>query len=297
MKLAVTGSHGMIGSSLVATLEAAGHTVVPLVRGPAGPGQVRWNPSAGELDAGALAGVDGAVNLAGEGLADKRWTQAQKQRILDSRVHATTLLSHRLADAGSAGVLVSGSAIGFYGDRGDTELTEEATGGSGFLADVVRQWEAATAPAEQAGIRVVHIRTGIVLSPKGGALKRQLPLFRLGVGGRLGSGRQYQSWISLPDEVGAIIHAATTDLIAGPLNLTTPEPVTNAEFTRTLGRVLHRPTLFPAPRLALSAVLGAELVDEVLLASQRVLPVKLGASGYRFVAPTLEGALRSLLAR
>jgi uncharacterized protein (TIGR01777 family) len=295
MKLVVTGSHGLIGGALVPALQRAGHTVVPLVRGPAGPGQVRWDPAAGDLDAGALAGIDGAVNLAGEGLADRRWTQSQKQRILDSRVRATTLLANRLVEAGGTGVLISGSAVGFYGDRGDEKLTEEAPGGSGYLADVVRQWEAATEPARHAGVRVVLIRTGIVLSPLGGALKRQLPLFRCSVGGRLGSGRQYQSWISLADEVGAIIHAATTESLSGPVNLTAPAPVTNAEFTRTLAAVLHRPALLPAPRLALSLVLGPELVDEALLASQRVLPEKLRRSGFVFEQPNLDGALRSLL--
>jgi uncharacterized protein (TIGR01777 family) len=296
MKLAVTGSRGLLGSALVPALEAAGHTVVRLVRGSAMNGEVRWDPAAGVLDTTLLVGVDGAVNLAGEGIADKRWTQEQKQRILDSRVRSTELLARGLAALDpKPSVLVSGSAIGFYGDRGDEELTEESVSGDGFLADLVRRWEAATAPAEAAGVRVAHIRTGIVLSARGGALKKQLPLFKLGLGGRLGSGRQYQSWIAIDDEIGAILHALSTDRISGPVNLTAPMPVTNREFTATLGRVLGRPTLLPVPRFALSLALGGQLATEVLLASQRVLPATLGATGYQFKHPGLEAALRAAL--
>ncbi|HLY81681.1 MAG TPA: TIGR01777 family oxidoreductase, partial [Acidimicrobiales bacterium] len=209
MKVAVTGSSGLIGSALIPRLEAAGHSVLRLVRGPAAPEPsvpgtpeaIRWDPQSGVLDAGLLAGVSAAVHLAGEGIAEKRWTPAQKQRILASRVESTRLLAAKLAELEpTPKVLVSGSAVGFYGDRGDEVLTEESSGGTGFLADLVAQWEAATRAAELAGIRVVHIRTGIVLSPAGGALKRQLPLFKVGLGGRLGSGRQYQSWISIADE-------------------------------------------------------------------------------------------------
>jgi uncharacterized protein (TIGR01777 family) len=201
-----------------------------------------------------------------------------------------------LADAGHRpSVLVSGSAIGYYGDGGESELDESSPSGTGFLADVCRQWEAATAPAEAAGIRVVHIRTGIVLSPDGGALKKQLPLFKVGLGGKLGSGRQYQSWIALDDEVGGIVHALQTDSLTGPVNLTAPHPVTNLEFTKTLGSVVGRPTVMAAPKFALSAALGHQLVDEMLLAGQRVLPAKLLASGYVFRYPELEPALRALL--
>jgi uncharacterized protein (TIGR01777 family) len=240
--------------------------------------------------------VDAAVHLAGEPIAEKRWSRDQKQRILSSRVTSTDLLSRRLAEVVPApSVLVSGSAIGFYGDRGDTVLDEGSGPGAGFLADVCQQWEAATAPAEAAGIRVVHARTGVVLSADGGALKKQLPLFRAGVGGRLGSGRQYQSWIALDDEVGGLIHALTTATVSGPLNLTAPDPVTNAEFTSTLGSVLGRPTKVTAPRFGLSAVLGHELVEEMLLASQRVVPKKLLASGYQFRYPELGAALRAML--
>lgn len=298
MKLVVTGSHGLIGSALVAALEDGGHTVVRLVRGSAGTGEVRWDPAAGFLDTSLLEGVDGAVNLAGAGLADKRWSDEQKRRLLDSRVKTTDLLARSFAELDpKPSVLVSGSAIGYYGDRGDEELSEESSGGAGFLADLARQWEAATAPAEQAGIRVVPIRTGIVLSAQGGALKKQLPLFKLGLGGRLGAGRQYQSWISIDDEVGAIVHALKTETVSGPLNLTAPAPVTNREFTATLGRVLGRPTFAAVPRFALAVALGGELVDEVLLAGQRVLPARLEATGYQFKHPGLEAGLRAVLGK
>jgi uncharacterized protein len=298
MKIVVTGSHGMIGSALVPALESAGHEVVRLVRGTPGPGEVAWDPEAGVLDATDLAGADGTVHLAGEGIAAKRWTPEQKRRVLDSRVKSTDLLSRRLAELDpKPSVLVAGSAVGFYGDRGSEELDEQSKAGTGFLVGLCQQWEAATAPAEQARIRVVHIRTGIVLSPTGGVLKKQLPLFKIGVGGRLGSGRQYQSWISLDDEVGAIAFALNVESLSGPVNLTSPNPVTNAEYTKALGAVLGRPTIFPVPRLALSAILGVEATDEMLLGGQRVLPRKLQENGYAFAHPDLEPALRALLSR
>ncbi|MDQ1401550.1 MAG: uncharacterized protein QOK20_3482 [Acidimicrobiaceae bacterium] len=296
MRIAVTGSHGLIGSALVSELERQGHDVVALVRGSAGPGRIAWDPEAGQLDAAHLAGVDAAVHLAGQPIADKRWTAEQKRKILDSRVASTDLLARRLAEAQPRpSVLVSGSAIGYYGDRGDAIVDESSPAGSGFLSEVCQRWEEATAPAEAAGIRVVHIRTGIVLSPEGGVLKKQLPLFRVGMGGRLGSGEQYQSWISLVDEVGGIIHALRTESLSGALNLTAPNPVTNGEFTKTLGSVLGRPTLVTAPKFGLSAVLGHELVAEMLLAGQRVLPKKLLDSGYSFGFSELEPTLRQLL--
>jgi uncharacterized protein (TIGR01777 family) len=296
MRVLVSGSHGLIGSALVAALERQGHQVVPLVRGPAGPGEIAWNPDAGHFDTASLEKVEAAVHLAGAPIAEKRWTADQKRRILDSRVVTTDLLSRRLAEAASRpSVLVSGSAIGFYGDRGDEIVDEQSPAGAGFLAEVCRQWEAATAPASEAGIRVVHARTGIVLSPEGGALKKQLPLFRLGMGGRLGSGEQYQSWIALEDEVGAIIHALETESLSGPVNVTAPNPVANGEFTKTLGSVLGRPTKMAAPKFGLSTVLGHEMVEEMLLASQRVVPKKLLTSGYRFHYDRLEPALRAML--
>lgn len=298
MRVLVTGSHGLIGSALIRSLEQDHHAVVRLVRGPgSGSGDAHWDPAAGQLDLAALGKIDAVVHLAGEGIADKRWSADQKKRILASRVDSTTLLAQRLADAGDRpSVLVSGSAIGFYGDGGDTELDENSPAGSGFLADVCQRWEAATAPAEAAGIRVVHIRTGIVLSPDGGALKKQLPLFKVGMGGKLGSGRQYQSWISIDDEVGGIVHSLETESLQGPVNLTAPHPVTNLDFTKTLGSVVGRPTVMAAPKFGLSAVLGHQLVEEMLLAGQRVLPAKLLASGYVFRYPKLEPALRALLA-
>jgi uncharacterized protein (TIGR01777 family) len=285
MKVAVTGSHGLIGSALLASLEADGHEVVRVARGP---GDV--------LDVGGLGGVEAVVNLAGEGIAERRWTPVQKEKIRRSRIMGTDLLVRRLAElTPRPAVLVSGSAVGYYGNGGDDTLDEESPNGSGFLAELVRDWEAATAPASDAGIRVACIRTGIVQSPRGGALKRQLPLFKFGLGGRLGSGRQYQSWIAIDDEVGAIRHVLNTDDLSGPVNLTAPNPVTNAEFTATLASVLRRPKLLPVPRFGLALVLGGELVDEALLFSQRVLPGKLLQSGYQFRYPFLEGALRALL--
>jgi uncharacterized protein (TIGR01777 family) len=243
-----------------------------------------------------LVGVEAVVNLAGEGIAERRWTPAQKEKIRRSRIMGTDLLVRRLAELlPRPAVLVSGSAVGYYGNGGDDKLDEESPNGSGFLAELVRDWEAATAPASDAGIRVACIRTGIVQSPRGGALKRQLPLFKFGLGGRLGSGRQYQSWIAIDDEVGAIRHVLNTDDLSGPVNLTAPNPVTNAEFTATLASVLRRPKLLPVPRFGLALVLGGELVDEALLFSQRVLPGKLLQSGYQFRYPFLEGALRALL--
>ena len=299
MRVLVTGSHGLIGSALCSALGQGGHEVVRLVRGPAAEErEIRWDPARGELDPAPLEGVDGAVHLAGAGIGDRRWTAARKQQIVDSRVKSTDLLSRRLSSLCSKPrVLVSGSAVGFYGDRGDEQLTEESPAGKGFLASVSSRWEAATAPAEEAGIRVVHIRTGIVQSSVGGALGQLLPLFRFGVGGRIGSGRQYWSWIALADEVGAIIDAVTTDGLSGPVNLTDPDPVTNADYTRTLARVLRRPAIIPVPRFGLAALLGREMADEILLGGQRVYPERLQRSGYRFQYPDLEGALRAVLDR
>jgi uncharacterized protein (TIGR01777 family) len=294
MRVLITGSHGLIGSAVAADLESDGHAVVRLVRQGGSPS---WDPGRGTLDPSALQGVDAVVHLAGAGIADGRWSPARRREILESRVLPTDLLARRLADADPRpGVLVSGSAIGFYGSRGDEEVDEDSAGGAGFLADVVRQWEAATAPAEEAGIRVVHARTGVVQSPQGGALRKQLPLFRLGLGARLGSGRQYLSWISLDDEVGAIRHALADASLSGPVNLTAPNPVTNAEYTRALGAVLGRPTVLAAPAVALRLVLGAELSEEMLLGGARVRPRRLERSGYLFRHPELREALASALA-
>lgn len=297
MKVALTGSHGLIGSALADRLAGAGHQVVKLVRGPAGPGEVQWDPSRGSIDAAALEGVDAAVHLAGAGVGDHRWTAAYKAKVLASRVDGTTLLAKTLATLSpTPRTLLSGSAVGFYGDRGDVELTESSPPGRGFLADLCIQWEEATGAAESAGIRVVHLRTGIVMSGQGGALKKQLPLFKFGLGGRLGSGRQYLSWIALADELAAIEHCLTTPTIRGPVNLTAPGPVTNASFTAALGRAVHRPALLAVPAFALRLALGREFADEALLGGQRVLPGVLGASGYTFRLPRLDDALRASIA-
>jgi len=297
MDIAVTGASGLIGSRLVDTLTADGHRPVRLVRRDPRPGEdaVRWDPAAGEIDAASLEGIEAVVHLAGEGIAEKRWSAEQKRRILDSRVQGTTLLATALAGLQRRpSVLLSGSAIGFYGDRGDEELTESSSPGDIFLADVCRAWEAATAPAEQAGIRVAHLRTGIVLDRNGGALAKTLPLFRLGLGGRLGSGRQWWSWIGIDDEVGAIRFLLDAE-VSGPVNLTAPAPVTNAEFTKVLGRVLGRPTALPVPAFGPKLLLGAELAEQLLFTSARVLPGVLESAGYQFSAPDLEGALRKEL--
>jgi uncharacterized protein (TIGR01777 family) len=298
MRVIVTGSHGLIGSALAGALTAAGHQPVRVVRESASTGEIHWNPDSGVLDGRDLVGIDAAVHLAGEGLGTKRWSAQQKHRILDSRVRGTELLCRRLAELDpTPSVLVAASAVGFYGDRGSEELDEHDGPGTGFLAEVVQQWEEATRAAADVGIRVVRIRSGVVLSPAGGALQKQLPLFRAGLGGRLGSGRQYLSWVSLDDEVAAILFALTASDLAGPVNVTSPDPVTNAEFTRTLGAVLGRPAVLAVPRIALATLLGGEMADEMLLGGQRVLPKQLLEHGYRFAQPELEPALRHLLGR
>jgi uncharacterized protein (TIGR01777 family) len=298
MRVAVSGSHGLIGSAVVPALEAAGHEVLRLVRSDAGAGQVFWDPSGGRIDRSGLEGVHAAVHLAGAGIGDGRWTAARKREILDSRVKGTELLARTLATLEPRpATLVSGSAIGYYGDRGDEELTEQSTPGGGFLAEVVKAWEAATAPAAEAGIRVAHVRTGIVLSGGGGVLAKQLPLFKRGLGGKLGSGRQWTSWIALDDEVAAIRHVLTDASFSGPVNLTAPHPVTNAEFTASLARVLGRGARLPVPRVALTAALGAEMARETALVSQRVRPTKLEASGFAFAHPVVDEALAAALGK
>jgi len=299
MKVLVTGSGGLVGSALVSQLESDGHTVARLVRSKRGAGeaQVLWDPQAGAIDSASLEGLDAVVHLAGESIAGGRWTAARKARILESRVKGTSLLAETLAGLRERPkVLVSASAVGYYGDRGEEALREENASGSGFLAGVCRQWEAAAAPAAQSGIRVVHPRFAMILSTAGGALQRLLLPFRLGLGGRLGSGRQFMSWIALDDVVGAICHALTHDDLQGPVNTASPTPVRNREFTTTLGRVLRRPTVFPLPAFAARLAFG-QMADELLLASQRVEPAKLLASGYQFGFPNLESALRHLLVK
>jgi uncharacterized protein (TIGR01777 family) len=296
MKILITGASGLIGQALTTTLKAAGHTTVAAVRRePRRNDEVQWNPKTGVMAASAFDGVDAVVHLAGAGIGDKRWTDAYKMEILESRTLGTALLANTMASLEKKPqVFLSGSAIGIYGVRDDTELSEKATIGTGFLADVCRDWEAAAAPAQAAGIRTVLLRTGIVLSSKGGALKKQLPLFKLGLGGRFGNGKQWQSWISITDEVNAIVHLLSSTL-SGPVNLTAPTPVTNAEFTSTLASVVSRPALIPIPSFGPKLLLGGELANALLFTGQRVTPNALLADGFTFAHPTLETALRDLL--
>jgi hypothetical protein len=298
MRVAITGSSGLIGAALSRRLRADGHDVVPVVRTRPEAGQIGWDPAGGRLDPADLNGVDAVVHLAGAGIGDKRWTDDYKRTILESRTEPTSLLAASIAAADDRpGVLLSGSAIGFYGDRGDEVLDEGSAPGTGFLSEVVEKWEASTEAAEAAGVRVVHLRTGIVLSASGGALKKQLPLFRFGLGGRMGSGRQWQSWISIDDEVAAIIHLLGAD-VSGPVNLTAPNPVTQATFADTLGDVLGRPTFLPIPRFGPRLALGGELADALLFSGQRVQPGVLAADdAFEFAHPDLEAALRHLLDR
>lgn len=295
MEIAVTGSSGFLGWPLVAALEAEGHRVRRVVRRePVGPDEVAWDPGSGTIDDEGLAGVEAVIHLAGEGINAKRWTAAQKRRILDSRAQGTDLIAKAAArlDPRPA-VLISASAIGYYGDRGDEEVTEDTPPGDDFLADVCVAWEGAALPAVVAGVRTVFVRTGIVLHPRGGALAKMLPLFRLGLGGRMG-GDQWWSWISLADEIGSIVHLLHAD-VAGPVNLTAPAPVTNAELTRTLGAVLERPAVIPIPRFGPQLLLGRELAQSLLYSSARIVPSRLQASGYEFRHPELDVALRSML--
>ena len=297
MDVAITGSSGLIGTALATSLRRDGHTVRPVVRTEGGPGTVRWDPAAGTIDAGALAGVDAVVHLAGAGIGDKRWTDARKEVVLRSRVDGTTLLSRTIAALDpKPAVLLSASGISVYGDRGDEVQTEASPSGSGFLAEVVDAWEASTAAASDAGIRVAHLRSAVVLDQGGGALAKQLPLFRLGLGGRLGTGEQWFPWISLDDEVGAITHLLTSD-VSGPVNLVAPEQVTNATFTEVLAGVLGRPAILPVPRFGPALLLGRELAEQLLYWSVRAVPEVLVADGYPFVHPTLEGSLRAVLDR
>ena len=294
--IAVTGATGLIGSALVARLRAGGHVVRRLVRSAreAQAGDVPWNPEAGTLDPAALAGCDAIIHLAGAPVA-QRWTASHKRDIRESRVQGTSLLAKAVAGMPvKPRVVLSGSAIGYYGDRGDELLDERSAPGTGFLADVGKAWEAAADPIAQAGVRLVLLRTGIVLSPNGGALEKMLPPFRLGLGGPMGSGRQWMSWISLGDHLRAMEHVLVTEGMRGAVNLVSPNPMTNASFATTLGRVLRRPALIPLPAVALELMFG-EMAEATILAGQRVTPHALTASGFKCAEPTLEGALRSML--
>ncbi len=297
MKIAITGSAGLVGSALVPFFKTGGHHVVRIVRTSPTEGDAVWNPVTGQIDASRLEGLDADIHLAGENIAARRWNAEQKARIRASRVQGTKLLCETLAKLQRPPrVLISASAVGFYGDQGDRELTEESPSGGGFLPEVCREWEAATEAAENAGIRVVHLRFGVILSPKGGALAKMLTPFRLGLGGRIGNGRQWLSWIALDDVVGGILHTLATDSLRGPVNTVAPRPVTNFEFTKTLGKVLGRPTLFPMPGFMARLAFG-EMANELLLASTRVVPRALSIANYRFLYGDLEIALRHLLDR
>ena len=298
MKILVTGSTGLVGSAVVSFLTTGGHQVVRLVRGAArGDDEVAWNPATGEIDAAKLEGLDAVVHLAGENIATGRWTVAKKTAIRDSRVNGTRALCETLAKlSNKPRVFVGASAIGYYGERGEAVMTESSPPNLDFLGNVCRDWEGATEPAKQAGIRVVNLRIGVVLTPRGGALAKMLTPFKLCAGGIVGSGRQYWSWIALDDVVGAIHHAITHEELSGPVNAVSPESLTNAEFTKILGRVLRRPTIAPLPAFVVKLLLG-EMGEELLLASTRVVPTRLQESGYQFRCPTLEVALRHLLGR
>jgi hypothetical protein len=296
MSIAVTGASGLIGSALVPALRARGDEVVRLVRrAPSAPDEVRWDPRSGDVDLAGLAGIQGIVHLAGAGVGDKRWTDAYKAEIRDSRVQGTTTIAKAAAALDpKPAVLVCGSAIGYYGDTGDRIVTEQSPQGAGFLADVVADWEASARPAIDAGIRVPFARTGLVVSSQGGAWKRLMPIFKAGLGGKIGSGSQYWSFISLRDEIAALIALLDDERYAGPVNLTAPTPVTNSEVTAAMGRVLGRPTMLPVPAFALKIALGEFSQD--VLGSQRVIPTVLEADGFTWSDPTIDEAISQAVA-
>ena len=302
-RIIVSGASGLIGTALVPALISQAHTVACLTRDDSPTGKcgnapaVRWDPQRGEIDSAKLEGFDAVIHLAGENVSNGRWTEEKKARIRDSRVRGTGLLAETLARLSRRPKsFICASAIGFYGNRGDEILRETSAPGADFLAGVCREWEAATRQAAEAGIRVVNLRFGVVLSPHGGALAKLLVPFKMGVGGKVGDGKQYMSWITLDDAVGVIEYALKDETLAGPVNVVAPRPVTNSEFTRTLGHVLARPTLFWVPAFGARLAFG-EMADELLLSSARVEPARLQAAKYHFRDPELEGALRHLLSR
>lgn len=299
MDVAITGSSGLIGTALKRNLRAAGHRPIAVVRRApkSGADEIRWDPDAGELDAASLEGVDAVVNLGGAGIGDKRWSDERKRIIYDSRVDSTTLLSNTLAGLTTKPrVFVSGSAVGYYGPQGDTELTESSPAGTDFLARLCVDWEAAAQPAIDAGISTVLARTGVVMSRTGGVLDRQLPLFKLGLGGKMGPGTQWFPWISIDDQVGALMYLLESEM-SGPVNLVAPNSVTNAGFTSALGSTLGRPTLLPVPMFGPKLLFGGELVDALILGSQRVVPGVLNDSTYEFIHPTIEECFEDILGR
>lgn len=296
-KVIVSGASGLVGSELLPLLQDGGYEVSRLVREDSAVdgGDVFWDPAGGELDAAALDGAEAVVHLAGENIAAGRWNNARKKRIRESRVDGTKLVCARLAEMPTPPkVLICASAIGYYGHRGDETLTEESPVGEGFLPDVCREWEESTEAATSAGIRVIRLRIGIVLSPRGGALRKMLVPFKMGAGGKVGDGRQYMSWISLDDLAAAIVHCIKDESISGAVNAVSPEPVTNKVFTKTLGKVLRRPTMFPLPAFAAKIIFG-EMAEAMLLCSSRVVPEVLAESGFEFAHPGLESALRHQL--
>lgn len=296
MNVLISGATGLIGSALVPELEASGHAVTRLSRAPGGADTIRWDPAAGTIE-GDLGGTEAVIHLAGESIAQGRWNAEKKRRIIDSRVQGTRLLAESIAALPEPPkVMVSTSAVGYYGDRGDEVLTEESAPGAGFLSEACVKWEAAAEPARRAGIRVVHPRLGVVLSPESGALGTTLPIFKLGAGGKIGSGDQWVSWVAIDDVVGSIVHLLTHEDVEGPVNVGSPNPMTNARYTKVLGKVLGRPTVLPLPAPAARVMLG-EVADALLLASQRMEPARLNDTGYAFRYPQLEGALRHLLGR
>jgi uncharacterized protein (TIGR01777 family) len=296
-KVAVTGASGLVGRELVPTLRRSGFDILRLVRrAPSADDEVRWDPVAGVIDSQGLQGITGAIHLAGDNVASGRWTDAKKAKIRDSRVRGTELLARTLAELSpKPRVFVSASAVGYYGACGDEAIDESAPQGSGFLASVCGEWEAAAAVARDAGIRVVHPRIGIVLAPRGGALAKMKMPFLFGVGGRIGDGTQYMSWITLEDLVSALVFALQRDELEGPVNFVSPTPVTNADFTATLGRVLKRPALIPVPKFALRLGAGSDMANEMLIGGARVIPASLHHHGFRWEHTTLEPALRSVL--
>lgn len=299
MKILISGSSGLIGTALLDSFKERGHKITRLVRDESQMAEdtVLWDPEHRELKPEEFEGFDAVIHLAGENISSGRWTDKKKQKIRDSRVINTHMLAELLARLKKPpSLFISASAIGYYGDRGDEIMTESSSSGEGFLADVCQKWEEASNAARSAGIRVVNLRTGIVLSTKGGALSKMLVPFRLGLGGVVGSGKQYMSWISIDDHIGIILHIINTESLSGPVNAVSPNPVTNQRFTKTLGRVLKRPTLFPLPAFLARLILG-EMADALLLSSTRVVPVALQESGYSFLYPQLEPALKHLLGR
>jgi uncharacterized protein (TIGR01777 family) len=297
MRIAITGASGLIGTALSRRLKADGHDVVPVVRRAPSDNEIGWSVDEKRIDDGAFDGIDAVVHLAGAGIGDKRWTDAYKEDILESRTVGTALVAQAVNEATNGPkVLLAGSAIGYYGESVEDTFTETSPVGTGFLAEVCEAWESSAAPAQADGTRLVFLRTGIVLSPNGGALKKLAPLYKFGLGGKMGSGKQWQSWIHIDDEVSAIVHLLTSDVV-GPVNLTAPNPVPQAGFADTLGDVLNRPTFMFTPKFAPKLVLGGELADNLLFTGQNVLPVVLENDGFTFEHPMLDGALRDLLGK